>query len=244
MRRHVLSRKLATEAEIAEIMPRKKDKLVEWIKAYGWFRAWVYSEYTGESGRDRAEQDVIAALNEDPKLVRLTNGLEVRVYPKGMSALLWFSERDWLLGFLAEQLELVKAIAEHGAEKSPKRLNVVTMQDRIAAEMARQIGYCARVATTPGAGLPDPIEPWDDLSPIDGVFITSGFREVNTSRLDALNKVARKTKGESVSWSVFYGSMSQKLGVSARDLMENRSLAALLAEARLSMPEMDDSWQR
>jgi hypothetical protein len=240
MARHVRGRKLATDDEIAEITPRKSDRLIEWIKAYGWFRAWVYSEYTGDSGRDRAEREVIAALNEEPELVRLTDGTEVRVYPKGMRALLWYSERDWLVEYLNDQLDLLRAIAEHGAEHLPKRLDIVSMSERIMDEIARQVGYCARVATTPGPAMPTTIEPWDDLSPIDAVFIATAFARVNGSRVQFLSKVARKRKGDSVAWSVFMGSMSQKTGTSAADLMDSRSLAALLSEAYLAMPDMDD----
>ena len=245
LRTHVINRGLATALEVEKVWPGEDGEEADldraWIKCYGWLRAWRYVESIGEGGKEEAQRKVTEILRDEPKEVSLTTGQRVSVYPKSFHALLWFRERDWLLGYLTSYLADLKAARASG--DLPKSIfNPDRLVDQIVEEIEKQLADIASVATSEGPKLPEEIVPIDDLSPIDFVFIHQAFVEVNTVRLASLDRIVRPQGGRGeTGWNVFYGTMSQKLGKSAAYLMKNESMASLVASARLAAPDLEDS---
>ena len=246
MRRHVLVRGLATEEEVKDVWLPKRAPLTDWIKTYGWLRAWVYSEYIDSGSREEAEEVIARTLAERPAYVTTTDGHRLAVHPKSFMALIWFREHDYVLGYLNNRLGVLKDLMASGQMPADIK-DPVSLIERIADAGIELLGKMVAVALYPGPGMPDEIEP-QDLSPIDLYFVHAKFVEVNTGRLTLLDRLVSTTPGKTrkrgsnsgLSFNVFYGTMGQKLKTSAMDLMKNRSMAALIAEARLAVPDMEE----
>lgn len=239
LRGHIIARELATQAEVDGVWPDDEGDDRDWIIAYGWFRAWRYVESLGEGGKEDAKRRVTEILRDEPKDVTLPDGTVFKCYPKSFHCLLWFRERDWLLAYLTNYLADLKTARALGT--LPKAIsNPDDLVNRIIEELGKQMADILAVATSPGPQLPDPIVPLHDLSPLDFYFVHEGFIETNTLRLSALDRIVKPQGGRGdTGWNVFYGTMSQKLGKPAAALMKDQSMASLVAEARLSIPDME-----
>ncbi|MFA6044191.1 MAG: hypothetical protein WC718_04345 [Phycisphaerales bacterium] len=245
MRGHLLARRRVTPEEMAEAWPKKGAPTVEWVKCYGTLRAWVYDDAQGVSLKGAAEEEMLAALREEPVRTRLLDGTVVTVYPKGLDALLWFRSRGWLCEWLAVRLEALREAATAGTLDKSGVPEPVTMMARVEHELAFHLGAIAAVATSegPGGGAymdPDAEVPeqWANMNPLDLYRIHAAFTEVNAARLDALARIVRPQKGspdgQQMSWNVFLGSLAMRLNEDPVRLAKDRSLVALLATVRLA----------
>lgn len=233
-------RGLASDEEIKAAFPSEDADERVLIIAYGQFRSWRWVDDLN-SGKLDAQDKVMAALRDVPATVMLTDGTEIKVYPKSMDCLLWFRERDWLLGYLTNFLSDLKTAIASGS--LPKTIRQPTrLRDQIVSELATQFALIAGCCTAEGPELQKPVKPLEGLTPIDYYLLHQGFVECNSSRLLALDNIVSPTGGKGhTGWNVFYGTMSQKLGVPAKELMSNQSLASLVTEARLATPSLEDA---
>jgi hypothetical protein len=197
-----------------------------------------------------ADEEVLKALRGEPERVLLLTGEEVHVYPKGLEALLFIRNHDWVCSWLASWLELLRDDATHMTLAKTVGSPVATM-DRIERELGIQLAICARVACQEGPGIdyndannfPDE---WMDIDPIDIARIHRAFFKVNVSRFNQLPYVAgpRKSKDGKqdvrMSWSVFYSRAGKQLGEDPKTLMRDRSLAELLVQVQLAQPALED----
>lgn len=255
MRRHLLARRRVTDLQLAEVWPSKRAPTEEWVRCYGTLRAWVYDEAEAQTAKGMAEEQLLAALREEPIRITLLDGTTADVHPKGLDALLWLRARSWFTEWLAARLEALREAAANGTlERSGVPEPVGTME-RIERELAYQLGAIAAVATTAGPGGASYMEPgadvperWTDMNPIDLFRVHKAFMEVNAARLDALSRIVRPTKpGESgadrMSWNVFLSTLAMRLNEDPAKLARERSLVSLLATVRLakeSEPELKD----
>ncbi len=232
-------RGLASDDEIRATFPGEDATEQALIIAYGQFRAWRWVSDVS-SGKLEAQDSVMDALRDQPVIVKLTDGeTELKVYPKSMECLLWFRERDWLLGYLTTFLSDLKTAIAGGS--LPKTIGDPTrLRDRIVQEISDQFELIVGCCVSEGPQLPKPVVPLEGLSPLDYYLVHQGFNECNSTRLMALDSIVRPTGGKGqTGWNVFYGTMSHKLGRPAKDLMSNQSLASLIAEARLATPDLE-----
>ena len=246
-RNHVRVRELATAAEIAEAWPAKGATVLRWIHAYGSFRAWIDTQDDTTGRRDRAEEVMLAALGEEPEQVILQGGQRVvKVYPKGLRALLWFRGQDWLLGWMAERLQALREGEERGELDRELVPEPVTLMRKVEDALAHELAAMAAVACHEGPGLgpdalrSDPPQEWVDLDTVELYAVNRAFFEVNGGRMEALQRIVKPTKGAAdgpearMSWTVFMGTLSMRMNVDARTLMEDHSLVKLLAQVGLA----------
>lgn len=237
---------------MAEVWPRKSAPTVEWIRCYGSLRAWVFDDAQGVSLKGAAEEEMLAALREEPVRTRLLDGTLVTVYPKGLDTLLWFRARGWFCEWLAARLEALREAATAGTlERSEIREPVATME-RVEHELAFHLAAIAAVATYEGPGggpyaSPEAEVPeqWTEMNPLDLYRIHAAFSQVNAARLDALARIVRPQRsgaeGQQMSWNVFLGSLAMRLNEDPVRLARDRSLVALLATVRLAREAEPDT---
>lgn len=252
LRSDVDARGLATAAEMDAEMPMrgKRGSMEEWIHYHSNLVAFRRREEWHVTGKDVAEERMLAALDEAPIELRLLDGTEVSVHPKSHRALMWFRSRDWLVGWIDARVKALQYAADVGELSEgdvpvppPELVDQAT--DRLALELARM----ASQACHPGVALSDdPDDPGSfmDTDPIDIMRIHRAYSEVNAGRLSALDVLVKPVKGEGgrMSWSVFYATLAKDMKIPARELMDEHSAVALLASSRLSIrdiPEHDDA---
>lgn len=244
MRAHLLARKRVTDEEMRAAWPKKSASLQAWVQLYGTLRAWIYDDAQAPTARGAAEEQLLAALREEPVRARLLDGTSVDVHPKGLDALLWFRSRSWLCEWLAVRLEALRTAAGDGTLEGSGVKEPVATMEKVERELAWQLGAIAAVATHPGPGCgpfmdqaADIPERWLDLSPLDLYRIHGAFLEVNAVRLEALARVVKPTRGgadKPMSWDVFLASLGMRLNQDPAALARDRSLVNLLATVRLA----------
>lgn len=180
---------------------------------------------------DAANVAGLRALAAQPKQVRLVGDLSkaVLVHPKGLSALTWCDEADQLMG----RLTLFRdRIATSVAEDDRALL------ERADAELMRLLGLFVWAVTSPGAGLPwgdaPAIAPdWiADIDPIDVMQIAKAHQEVNGKRLQALSRLLSPPEPgaqRAQLMSVFVAGVAKQQGVRASEMMEDWTLAEVMA---------------
>lgn len=240
MQKHVLARRLATRDEVQAARPPTNAHTIEWCKYYGQLRAWVWVQDDHPVGTELAEEEMLAALREEPVEVPLLSGELVYVYPKGIDCLLWFRQQDWLLGWLTSRVEAIHlALADDELDREQIPQPVTTLE-RAAIEMGMRVAAIAAVACSQGPQLDrelatNPPARFHDLSPIDLYNINRAFAEVNAGRLAQLAQLVRTPgDGETMGWNVFLGTLSMRLKTDPAKLATDRSLVSLLAQVRLS----------
>ena len=252
-REHVRVRELATPGEVQEIWPPQSATVKQWIRAYGSLRAWIDMQDGHAGRRDQAEEVMLAALGEEPEQVPLQGGQRVvNVYPKGLKALLWFRQQDWLLGWMAERLDALRGAEERGELDHDKLPEPVALMRRVEKALAHELATMAAVACHEGPGLgpdelrSDPPQVWVDLYTLELYAVNRAFFQVNAGRMEALQRIVKPTKGAAdgpearMSWNVFMGTLSMRMNIDATKLMEDHSLVKLLAPVGLAnSAEMD-----
>ncbi len=249
MRRHVEVRRLATPAQLADEWPTvalKRASVHELVRLYGTLRAWVYQQDLMPTGRDQAEETMLEALNEEPRAVVLpVASRKETVYPKSLHTLLWFRQRDWMVGWLAARSHAIRQAADDG-EITPEILaKPLTALAGIEEELAHQLKQMAACACFKGVGLPPEAndsewapEEWQDLDSLDLYSIHSAFLEVNAGRMEALNRIVKPSKkandtDDRMSWNVFLGTLAVKLQKDPTELARAHSLVKILSMVRL-----------
>jgi len=245
MRAHLLARKRVTAEELGAVWPKRSGGIVAWVQLYGTLRSWVYDDAQAPSAKGAAEEEVLAALREEPVRTRLLDGTAVDVHPKGLDALLWFRARSWMCDWLAARLEALREAATAGTLEGSGVREPVTTMEKVEHELAWQLGAIAAVATYPGPGGGPYMDPqadipdrWVDLDPLDLYRIHAAFLRVNAVRLEALARIVKPMKGgpteTPMSWNVFLGSLAMRLNEDPARLARDRSLVSLLATVRLA----------
>lgn len=259
LRNHVLSRGLAGEDELLEHWPGtcrcslKRDATCGSCTSrskHDWYM--VHSQLLRMMGRgeylsgdtEEADEQLLKQINQEPKTLTLIDGDTLTVYPKGLRALLFVRDRDWLCSWLATNAELIREAVTENRQTIDKPISTL---DMIEQEIADQMATILAVATTPGPdfdrrAVETPSEKLKTLAPLDLHRLNRAFFKVNVPHLHLIEFVAGPQKpaeegGGRMSWSVFYSRAGKAKGVDAQSLMRNQSLASLLIELRLAQPE-------
>jgi hypothetical protein len=249
LRSHILSREWAAEEEIGEIWPKQRDPKDKWIECFGHLRFFMGRAEAAQNRIDNADQKLLAALNQDPIPVPLAESLQTKVYPKSFNALLWFHHRDVVVTILQGRLNVLDHIIENNLPEKLQIENIWSLREMIEVEIGRLLTVMAYAATTPGVGIDveaveSPPEMFQNLSPQELVLIHQAFFEANVNRISLIpylsitsrNDEDRTKKTNSkrrLSWSVFGSEMANIFKTDVSDILNNRSLTALLAQIRL-----------
>jgi hypothetical protein len=243
LERAVLSAGLATEEYLSGHRPGGAENLSEDI--FGWLRFYAVLHRAHARGEDtpasaihaRNDATVLDALRNEPILVRALDKTQddIYVYPKGLDALLHVHALDIQLAWMLTQKELLEM------EGSAKSLNLIQY---VMDAVAYTYQLLCWVVTTEGPEMPYKVEDDDPevpphiraMSPWDVVRICQAHQE-HLARLGVLSSLldvkSHRENGKRPSWSMFIGTMSIEMGESANTLMRHRSLAELLAVARI-----------
>lgn len=248
--RQVRRKAYASEAEMTQYRPdeTEADSIWAWCYYYAQLVRFLGREEIAELEGDGADGSVLAALDATPVAVPVSSGATTLVYPKSLGALLEFHARERQLLWISARYASMRTDVQ---ELAPELLDLLP---RVAEEVARQSAMIAWMATHEGPGLPyepsvgEPPEiPAEVLAfdPVDVIRINQAFVQVNTVRLQGLERLVQppKTSGSSSrpSWSVFVGALAMKWQADPKRLMWDYPLATLLATVKLSTPpEMPD----
>lgn len=243
--KHCLTRGLATRTEVQAARPPANAHTIEWCKYYGQLRAWLWVQDEVPGQRDEAEERMLAALREQPEPVPLLDGTTVHVYPKGIHALLWFREHDWLVGWLSARVEALRVGLEDGSITEADIAEPISTLERATTELGHQLAALASAACNegPSLGVTEPSDRFLALDPWELYRINRAFLEVNAGRMMALARIVKPPKGNDdrpMSWNVFLGTLAMKLKIDPETLAKNRSLVSLLAQVRLSARAVDE----
>jgi hypothetical protein len=202
------------------------------------------------STTEEAEDEILKAARQDPKLIYLIGGESVNVYPKSMDALQWIRMHDMGIELLQTYCDVLKANLEVGFTDQV-RTDGYQLWERSDAEIGHQLKLMAHVACNYGVGVDSEVDdpdfeippPLTDVDPIDLVRIHRAYYEVNVIRLNFLPYLLGPTKASDskrMSWNVFYSTMANKLNTDPASLMRDRSLISLLSQIRLGSPDYED----
>ena len=244
--RAVRSAGLATEEYLAKHQPGGEDNPAEDV--YGWLRFYAVlhrvharGEIQPDMAHARNDATVLDALRNEPIMVVPLNAdsdgkpQSIFVYPKGLDALLHVHALDLQLAWMLAQKEILEA------EASAASLNMIQY---VMDTMAYTYQLLCWVVTSKGPEMPYAVENDHpeipqyvlDLSPWDVVRICQAHQE-HLTRLGVLSTLldakSQRESGKRPSWSMFVGTMAVELGESSITLMKHRSLAELLAIARI-----------
>lgn len=248
---HVRHREYATDEELLAYRPGGPENpgrgTNAWVFWYAQLVRFCGREEVTEQEHESADAAVLDAYRNQPESVELVSLDDsgkrrvLTIHPKGLGALMECHERDWMLGWLATKLAVLRE------SDRPEHLELI---GRTLQEIGRQYAMLAWIASHPGAGIPYPVglaagastdipEPPEwllQLEPIDYSNIAHAFSVVNAQRLKALDALtaadAGARDGDRPSWSVFVGSLAIQMKTSPRQLMWDTSLAELLAAIR------------
>jgi hypothetical protein len=260
LERAVRSANLATEEYLVLHRPGGAENSAEDV--FGWLRYYAVlhrAHAKGESApvsaaHARNDAQILDSLRNEPIMVVPLNPGEdgesrnVFVYPKSLDALLHVHALDIQLAWMLTQKEILET------EASAASLNLIQQLMSVKAYTYQLLCW---VVTTEGPELPYRVEEDNPeipqyvlaFSPWDVVRICQAHQE-HLTRLSVLTTLldakSQRDGGKRPSWSMFIGSMSVELGESSNTLMRHRSLAELLAVARIhsaanEVPEADDA---
>lgn len=249
LRSHILNREWASEDEVAENWPKHNASLVEWVACFGHLR---FIQGRAEATQPRfanADQLALAALTEKPVALILENLTQVSVYPKSFNALLWFHFVDYCIAFLADREEFLKTIIEKELPERQEMPKILETLEAISEAVGRNLSRIAYAATRAGPAVDtdevfDPPQEFLDLSPSDLLRIHQAFWEVNVMRTSTIPYlVAPQTPGKDgprrMSWSVFGAEMANLFKCDVAQVLNDKSLVALLAQVRLGSKTLD-----
>jgi hypothetical protein len=241
LERAVRSAGLATEDYLAKHRPGGEENPA--TDVFGWLRFYAVlhrcharGETQSDSAHARNDATILDALRNEPiMVVPLSDDDDIFVYPKGLDALLHIHALDLQLAWMLAQKEILET------EASAESMNLIQY---VMDAMAYTYQLLCWVVTTRGPELPYRVEDDDPqiptyvkaLTPWDVVRVVQAHQE-HLARLSVLSSLLdttpQKEGGKRPSWSMFVGSMSVELGEPANVLMKHRSLAELLAVARI-----------
>lgn len=242
LERAVRSANLATEEYLVGHRPGGAENLAEDV--FGWLRYYAVLHRAHAKGEAapvsaahaRNDATILDSLRNEPiMVVPLDKHDNVFVYPKSLDALLHVHALDLQLAWMLTQKEILET------EASAESMNLIQL---LMDVMAYTYQLLCWVVTSEGPELPYRVE--DDnpeippyvlaFSPWDVVRICQAHQE-HLTRLSVLTTLldakSQREGGKRPSWSMFIGSMSVELGESSNTLMRHRSLAELLAVARI-----------
>lgn len=256
----VRSQRLVPDEALAAVRPggdqnRSKNPTMALVRWFGWLQ--VFLDRGERAGTDAAadpEAIVAAALARRPIRVE---GLLPRpagdrpvweVHPKGYFACEWLHTKDLLLAWLnGWSHRLITSTSD----------NAMELLERVALERAYQHGLCCWAVTHPGPWLPfDPsVDPhpeipdvFRELDPLDVIRIQQAAAQVNASRGGAITRIFAPPTDDGGarghSWSVFYASLGQKLGVPVGTLMKDYTLVELLVQSGLAAGAEREAYDR
>ena len=242
--RQVRRKAFASEAEMAQYRPAEAeaDSIWAWCYYYAQLVRFLGREEIADLEGDGADGAVLAALDATPVAVPISGGAVLQVHPKSLGALLEFHAREKLLLWMSARYASMRTDVQ---ELDPERLDLLS---RVADELAKQNGMLAWMATHEGPGIPyDAAATAPELpahiaalDPVDILRINEAFVQVNTIRLQGLERLVPPQKGPAAtgrpSWSVFVGALAMKWGTDSKRLMWDIALATLLATVKLATP--------
>lgn len=259
LRGSVLARGLATEAEVEAEWPDDgpRSRMDDWVHAYANLVAFRRREEWHATGREEAEEEALAALREAPVTVELIDPpspgrRSVDVYPKGLEALMWLRSAEYLLGWVEARVEALEQLEEDGTLELDEGVALPGLLERARAESTEQLARIVAQAVTPGPALVDVDADAPDwiraLNPVDLVRLHRAWLEVNIGRLEAVRRITKppkpgEKKGERPSWTGFLTGITEKGGDPWRRARD-RSLCALLTQAQVSRPDMDEELEK
>lgn len=261
---HVKHRKLASGDELASYRPggplnRYPPSLsgATGRAASLWNWVWYHAQLVRFCGREDtttgevqdADAIIMDALRGAPEVVEVPSPLPeappqvFAVYPKSMDALIVCHTRDRLLLWLATRIKVLRS------HETPETLSII---ERGLLEISYQHGLMCWIVTHRDAGLPftlDDVRPElpPEIAAMDTftkLRISRAHMKVNGERLAALEALVSEQVTSSgapskrPSWSVFIGTLSQKMGVQPQVLMRDYSLGEMLAAVKLGTPEL------
>lgn len=250
LRSHILAREWATEEEIGEWWPKKRDPLDKWMECFGHLRFLMGRAESAQNRIDNADQQLLDALNETPVALPLPELPQTRIYPKSFNALLWFHHKDYAVTVMHGKLDIIDYLIE---SNDPLRLefkNIWATREALVEFIGKQTTIMAYAASTPGPSVDkdvveNPPDEWLNLSPQELALVHQAFFDINVRRISLIpylaiqprsemrNKDKREVQKRRLSWSVFGAEMANVFKTDVADILNNRSLTALMAQIRL-----------
>lgn len=186
---------------------------------------------------ETADAEALAALNEEPAKVTLSNGDTVEVHPKSWATLNLLAAHEHVLTWLVVRREILASMNQPDQQE---------LLERTDAEINRRMAGLLATVVRPGPGhdleeLRNPEETdagrrMMQLSPQDAVLLQQAHLRVNFSRLAVLPALVGSDTKEGrrrLSWSGMFAQLGMKLRLNPKELMTDRSLPSLLAQIRL-----------
>lgn len=245
---HIRAREYATESEFSTYRPEKDKRASKdewWAYRCQLLRFMGRAEWH-ESRRDEAEELVLKALREEPEKLELLSGETVYVQPKCFDALLWFRDLDFFVQWLWVRMEAIRGAMDDGSLREEDCADPISLLADGDEELTYQTARLCYAACDFGIAIDreavnDPPQMYREIDTIDALRILTAFNQVNASRLTPIPILLGPRKKDKdgnrpVGWSVFFSTTGRHFKIDARELMQNRSLASLLAEVQLSQP--------
>lgn len=228
-------RRLASDAEVAALVPATHDDVWAWLTCYGQLRAWLARPVETADDHAAADALVTRAITEAPIVVAEVPGAVV--YPKSFATLAQ-------LHILALQLDRFTAAvqqrtaADATLDDLDDAVNVIT-----ACTYVQQLLLWAWI--TPGPGLPWAVEEAQpevpvhvqNLSASDAMHIAravTAFDGQLAALQVLLDPVPVSRGGRRPSWSALFEALGAEAHIDPRDLAVTHSLGKVLAMTRLA----------
>ncbi|MBA2706252.1 MAG: hypothetical protein H0U59_00405 [Gemmatimonadaceae bacterium] len=237
-------KRVATEEELGQYAPGSTENPGDDLHAWVFYYAHCVrmcdrlKDSSAKASHQPASEDVVLeALRDAPESVRLTDGSEIRVYPKSFVALRAVQSCQDRINWMLERRDLLSKY--QGAEE-------LDFLARVDEAITRDYQVIVLIATSEGPQLP--FSPFDGpteiperiatLSPVDYVLVHRGFLTANAIRLHVLTTMLDQMSGAEggtrASWSTFFATRAEDSHLPASTLMSDRSLVSQVAAALLT----------
>lgn len=247
LRRHIEARGWASSEEIEDYYPKggKSASKDAWWLYRGQLMRFMGRAEWHQSRKEEAEEEVLKALRDEPRVLTLASGEHVEVHPKGFEALLWFRDKDFTVEFLHTRITALRQAIDEGTltpEQCPQPRKLLEDGE---AELAHQIASLAYAACMEGPTVDrekakNPPDSFINMHPLDLYRILDAYQEVNIKRLTPipilLGPGDGNPKNKPMGWNVFFATSAKHYKVDVRTLMRDRSLVSLLAQVQLAQP--------
>lgn len=227
---------------------------MDWVKCSQQMVRFVGRQEFMRSESDHAVSELLRALSDEPEVVELIDGGELKVYPKSFAALSWFDMEGWWIHWLgvrvtAIQLSMDEKEKGEGTVDWSKMPNPLSAIDAALGEMNHRTALICWAACHEGPRLPwkygadeypamdEMPEVYVDLHPLDVNRIQMAFLKVNAVRLKYLPKAQ---DGKTVTRDRFFANRAKQTRRPAKELMMEVSLSSQIAEAALASVSLED----